>query len=33
MHIPQDDWVLEKNEKISVLVKTRAFKKVVSVFV
>ena len=33
MRIPQDDWVLEKNEKISVLVKTRAVKKVTSVFI
>lgn len=33
MHIPHDDWVLKENEKISVLVKTRAFKKVASVFI
>ena len=33
MRIPQDDWVLEKNEKISVLVKTNAVKKVTSVFI
>lgn len=33
MRIPQDDWVLERNEKISVLVKSRAVKKVTSVFI
>jgi trk system potassium uptake protein len=33
MRIPQDDWILEKNEKISVLAKTRAVKKVTSVFI
>jgi trk system potassium uptake protein len=33
MHIPRDDWVLEKNEKVSVLVKTRSVKKVTSIFV
>ncbi|BDZ67975.1 potassium channel family protein [Methanobacterium ferruginis] len=33
MLIPQDDWVLEENEKISVLVKTRSVKKVTSIFV
>lgn len=33
MYIPQDDWILEKNEKISVLVKTRSVKKVTSVFI
>lgn len=32
MYIPRDDWVLESNEKISVLVKTRSVKKVTSVF-
>lgn len=33
MYIPQDDWILERNEKISVLVKTSSVKKVTSVFI
>ncbi|BDZ70753.1 potassium channel family protein [Methanobacterium petrolearium] len=33
MRIPHDDWVLKKDEKISVLVKTTAVKKVTSVFI
>lgn len=33
MCIPQDNWVLEKNDKISILVKTSAVKKVTSVFI
>ena len=33
MYIPRDDWVLEKNEKVSVLVKSRSVKKVTSIFV
>jgi len=31
--IPRDDWVLKRNEKISVLVKTNAVKKVTSLFI
>jgi len=33
MFIPQDDWVLEENGKISVLVKSSSVKKVTSIFV
>lgn len=33
MYIPRDDWILEKNEKISVLVKTQSVKKVTSLFI
>ncbi len=33
MYIPRDDWALEENEKISVLVKTKAVKKVTSIFI
>ncbi len=33
IRIPHDDWILEKNQKISILVKTNAVKKVTTAFI